>query len=400
MRKYLFTCLISGGFGALLAVWVVGGGPQSEAQEAGAPLIPPRVREIPQPLINDVETGRGVPVGSAPIAGSYTPDELANIRVYEKANRSVVHITTRTTRPGGFFMQDVPAEGEGSGSIIDMAGHVLTNYHVIAGAREITVALFNGETFEAGLIGRDPENDIAVLQISAPRKMLYPVQLGDSSQLRVGQKILAIGNPFGLDRTMTVGIVSSLNRDIPSRTGRQMKSIIQIDAALNRGNSGGPLLNTQGDLVGMNTAIANPSQTGENTGVGFSIPVNTIKRVVPELIEHGRVIRPVIGIASAFETDRGLLLIDVVRDGPAARAGLKGFEVVTHRERRGGFVYERTFVDREHADLVTAIDGKPVTTRDEFRDLIERKKPGDRVVLRILRDGRQLDVPVTLGASD
>jgi S1-C subfamily serine protease len=179
-----------------------------------------------------------------------------------------------------------------------------------------------------------------------------------------------------------------------------MKSIIQIDAALNRGNSGGPLLNTQGELVGMNTAIANPSQTGENTGVGFSIPVNTIKRVVPELLEHGRVIRPVIGIASAYETERGLLLIDVVSGGPAARAGLRGFEVVTQRERRGNFVYERTFVDREHADLVTAIDGQPVTTRDQFRDLIESKKPGDRVLLRVVRDNRELDIPVTLGASD
>jgi S1-C subfamily serine protease len=392
MRKYLFACMISGGFGALLALWVVGGGPRSVAQDARGP--------IPQPLINDVDARRGPPADSAPVGEQYTPDELANIRVYEKANRSVVHITTRTTRPGGFFMQDVPAEGEGSGSIIDMEGHILTNYHVIAGAREIRVTLFNGETLDAGLIGRDPENDIAVLQISAPRKMLYPVEYGDSSRLRVGQKILAIGNPFGLDRTMTVGIVSSLNRDLPSRTGRQMKSIIQIDAALNQGNSGGPLLNTQGELIGMNTAIANPSRTGENTGVGFSIPVNTIKRVVPELIEHGRVIRPVIGIASAFETDSGLLLIDVVEGGPADRAGLRGFEVVTQRERRGGFVYERTYVDREHADLITAIDGQPVTTRDEFRDLIESKKPGDRVVLRVRRDHRDLDVPVTLGASE
>ncbi|MBP89262.1 MAG: serine protease [Planctomycetaceae bacterium] len=391
MKRYLFACLISGGFGALLALWIAGGQPYSNAQD--------RPRAIPQPLINDVDARRGVPVGSAPIAESYTPDELANIRVYEKANRSVVHITTRTTRPGGFFMMEVPAEGEGSGSVIDLEGHILTNYHVIEGAREIRVTLFNGETFGAGLVGRDPENDIAVLQISAPHKMLYPVQHGDSSQLRVGQKILAIGNPFGLERTMTVGIVSSV-RDLPSRTGRQMKSMIQIDAALNRGNSGGPLLNTRGELVGMNTAIANPSQTGENTGVGFSIPVNTIKRVVPELIEHGRVIRPVIGIASAFETDNGLLLIDVMPGGPADRAGLKGFEVVTQRERRGGFVYERTFVDREHADLIIAIDGTPVATKDEFRDLIESKKPGDRVVLRIVRDSRQLDVPVTLGASD
>lgn len=397
MKKYLVACLFSAGFGTLLALWITSG-PRSMvvAQET----ISPR-RTIPQPLINDVAPGRGQPTGIAPVDDdSYTPDELVNIRVYEKANRSVVHITTRTTRPGGFFMMEVPAEGEGSGSVIDMEGHILTNYHVIEGAREIRVTLFNGETFEAGLIGRDPENDVAVLQITAPRNMLYPLEFGDSSRLRVGQKILAIGNPFGLERTLTVGIVSSLNRDLPSRTGRQMKSIIQIDAALNRGNSGGPLLNTRGKLVGMNTAIANPSQTGENTGVGFSIPVNTIKRVVPQLIEHGRVIRPVIGIASAFETEQGLVIIDVVPGGPADRAGLQGFKVITQRERRGGFVYERTYVDRENADRIIAVDGKPVSTRDEFLDIIESKKPGDRVIVRVVRDNRELDVPVTLGASD
>jgi S1-C subfamily serine protease len=393
MKRYLFACLLSGGFGALLAIAMMSDSGQSDA-----------IAQERTPVLID-DTGNNprfrAPTGAAGVASDqFTPDEQVNISVYEKANRSVVHITTRTTRPGGFFMMEVPAEGEGSGSLLDMEGHILTNYHVIQGAREIRVTLFNGETYEAGLIGRDPPNDIAVLKISAPRQFLYPIKLGESSRLKVGQKILAIGNPFGLDRTLTVGIVSSLNRSIPSRTGRDMKSIIQIDAALNRGNSGGPLLNTRGELIGMNTAIANPSQTGENTGVGFAIPVNTINRVVPQLLEHGRVIRPVHGIASVYEADRGLIIIDVVPGSPAARAGLQGFKVVTQRERRGGFVYERTFVDRDNADLIVAVDGKRVTTGDEFQDLVESKQPGDRIIIRVTRNNREIEVPVTLGASD
>lgn len=404
MKKYLFACACSALIGAMLAFWLVSDSPQFAvtAQDARNTLdLAPRLRTD---LIDDTTPAlrsRAVLGGQAvPGDAEYTPDELINIKVYDLANRSVVHITTRTTRPGGFFMTEIPAAGEGSGSVLDMQGHILTNYHVIEGAREVRVTLFNGETYEAGLIGKDPPNDIAVLKINAPRKSLYPVQLGDSSRLRVGQKILAIGNPFGLERTLTVGVVSSLNRAIPSRTGRQMKSIIQIDAALNSGNSGGPLLNSRAELVGMNTAIVNPSQSGENTGVGFSIPVNTIRRVVPQLIEHGRVIRPVIGIASVYETDRGLVIIDVAPGGPADRAGLRGFKVVTQKEQRGPFIYERTFVDREQADRIIAVDGIAVATGDEFQDAVESKKPGDRVVVRVIRDNRELDIPVTLAASE
>jgi len=399
MKRYFVVCLLSAGVGALVALWLAGEHRDWDvwAQEPSSrrPVVAPL-------LIDDTDaTGlRAVPHAQDVAAAPYTPEELVNIHVYEQANRSVVHITTRTTRPSGFFMLEVPAAGEGSGSVIDMDGHILTNYHVIEGAREISVTLYNGETYEAGLVGKDPPNDVAILRISAPKQVLYPLELGDSSRLRVGQKILAIGNPFGLERTLTVGIVSSLNRAIPSRTGRQMKSIIQIDAALNSGNSGGPLLNAQGQLVGMNTAIANPSQSGESTGVGFAIPVNTIKRVAPQLIAHGRVIRPVIGIASVYETERGLVLVDVVPGGAADRAGLKGFQVVTQRERRGAFVYERTQVDRQHADLIVAVDGQPCKSGDEFQDIVETKQPGDVVVVRVVRDNRELDVPVTLGSGE
>ncbi|MCA9121054.1 MAG: trypsin-like peptidase domain-containing protein [Planctomycetaceae bacterium] len=404
MKNYLLACVCSAVAGGTLAFWIGGDFSRTvaHAQDATNPPLSP----IIQPgttLIDDTNAAtrsRVSPPNGSPLDDEYTPDELVNIKVYDRANRSVVHITTRTTRPGGFFMTEVPAAGEGSGSVFDMQGHILTNYHVIEGAREVRVTLFNGETYEAGLIGKDPPNDIAVLKINAPQKSLYPVQLGDSSRLRVGQKILAIGNPFGLERTLTVGVVSSLNRAIPSKTGRQMKSIIQIDAALNSGNSGGPLLNSRAELVGMNTAIVNPSQSGENTGVGFSIPVNTIRRVVPQLLEHGRVIRPVIGIASVYETDRGLVIVDVAPGGPAARAGLRGFEVVTQKEQRGPFIYERTYVDRERADRIISVDGIAVSTGDEFQDVVESKQPGDRIVVRVIRDNRELDVPVALGASE
>src|SRR4029450_3920288 len=183
----------------------------------------------------------------------FTPEERTNILVYERANRSVVHITTKATQRELLF--DVPAEGTGSGSVLDKGGHILTNYHVVEGATEVRVTLANGESFDASLVGYDPPNDMAVLKVNAPPEMLAPMQLGDSSRLRVGQTVFAIGNPFGLERTMTTGIISSLNRSLPTRSGGRMKSIIQIDAALNRGNSGGPLLDTRGRLIGMNTAI-------------------------------------------------------------------------------------------------------------------------------------------------
>ena len=211
----------------------------------------------------------------------FSAEEKVNISVYETVNRGVVNITTRMARQDSFFFFESQApEGAGSGSVLDKKGHILTNFHVIEDAKSARVTLFNNESFPAQPVGADPDNDIAVLKIDAPPEMLFPIELGDSSGLRVGQKIFAIGNPFGLERTMTVGIVSSLNRQIPSRNRREMKSIIQIDAALNSGNSGGPLLDSRSQLVGMNTAILSPSGAGENTGVGFAIPEATIRRVL------------------------------------------------------------------------------------------------------------------------
>lgn len=324
----------------------------------------------------------------------FTPEEQVNIAVYEQTNQSVVNITTTMVRGDAFFFSEVPAEGSGSGSVLDRQGHILTNYHVIEGAREADVRLFNGDSYSATLVGQDPNNDIAVLKIDAPAEVLFPVVLGDSTGLRVGQKAYAIGNPFGLERTLTVGVISSLNRQLASPNQRTMKSIIQIDAALNRGNSGGPLMSSRGRLIGMNTAIA--SRVKENSGVGFAVPVNTIRRVVPQLLRHGRVIRPTIGITRDYESEDGLTIVSTAKGGPADKAGLRGFRLVREERRLGGFVQVRTRVDPSYADTIVAVDGKRVRTTDDLQTIIESKKPGDTVTVAILREGQKMNVLVVL----
>ncbi len=239
-----------------------------------------------------------------------------------------------------------------------------------------------------------------MLKIDAPPETLFPVTHGDSARLRVGQRVFAIGNPFGLERTLTVGIISSLNRTLPSQNGRTMSSIIQLDAALNSGNSGGPLLDSRGRLIGMNTAIASPSRTGENTGIGFAIPIATVTRVVPQLIEHGRVIRADIGIAKVFETQNGLLIAALTRGGPAERAGLRGFRILRTQRREGPFVYEEWRVDRSRADLIVGVDGKPVRTVDVLLDIVESKKPGQEVIVTAIREKREVRFAVTLGTEE
>lgn len=333
---------------------------------------------------------------AAPVA-DLTPEELVNIHVYEQTNRGVVNITTQVFHPNYFMMVEIPSRGTGSGSVLDRQGHILTNRHVIDGAEDIRVTLFDGESYEARIVGQDPQNDTAVLQIDAPAETLFPIPLGESTRLRVGQKVFAIGNPFGLERTMTVGIISSLERSLSSPTGHTMKSIIQIDAALNSGNSGGPLLDSHGHLIGMNTAIA--SSTGENTGVGFAIPVSTLSRVVPELVEYGKVIRADIGLSRFHETERGIVIVTLTPGGPAERAGLRGFRMVREQYQRGPFFYERRRVDRNYADTIVAVDEVPVRTRDELLAAIEKEKPGKLVRLTILREGRQMLVAVRLGEA-
>ncbi len=337
--------------------------------------------------------------GAASALDSLTPDERVNVLVYQQMNRSVVNINTRGVTGNPLLVFEIVSEGEGSGTVIDRAGHVLTNFHVIEGAREIRVTLYDGQTYDARLVGSDPNTDVAVLKIDAPVDSLFPVVFGNSTNLLVGQRVFAIGNPFGLERTLTTGIISSLNRSLPGRHGRRsLKSIIQIDAAINPGNSGGPLLDSHGRMIGMNTAIA--SKTGESAGVGFAIPINTITRVVPQLIQNGRVRRPDSGIARVYQTDRGLLIATLVPGGPAERAGLLGPRIKKEQKRQGPFVYETTSVDRAAADRIVAVDGRPIKTADDFLEAIEAKQPGDQVVVTVIRAGQQKQIPLRLEAAE
>ena len=326
-----------------------------------------------------------------------TTEEAINVSVYDRTNRSVVNISTNSVRPESLFSL-TEIEGNGSGSVIDQQGHILTNYHVVEGAKQISVMLFNTDSFPAELVGQDPDNDIAILKINAPDTLLFPLQWGDSGNLRVGQHIIAIGNPFGLERTMSTGIISSLNRQITSKTRRVIRSIIQIDAALNQGNSGGPLLNSRGELIGMNTAIA--TRSGDNAGIGFSIPVNTIRRVVPQLLATGRVQRPTIGIMQVFETEKGLLVVVLTPNGPAEKAGLRGSKIERKKVRRGVLVFEHEAIDHSQSDLIIGIDGQKVKQSDDLLSVIETKKSGDHVVLNVIRNGQIIQVPVTLGSSE
>lgn len=228
-----------------------------------------------------------------------------------------MNISTLSVRPEGWLLMPVPSEGNGSGSVLDKSGHILTNYHVVADARNVVVTLYDEESYPATLVGADPVNDIAVIKIDAPPESLVPITLGESDHLRVGQRVFALGNPFGLDRTMSMGIISSLNRSLEIQENWVIKSIIQIDASINPGNSGGPLLDSHGHLIGMNTAIA--SRVAQSAGIGFAIPINLIRRVVPELIQHGRVIRGDIGITHVTVTEDGLRVARLKEGGPAER---------------------------------------------------------------------------------
>lgn len=336
---------------------------------------------------------------AAPFANDayLTPEEQINTRVYETCNHSVVHIATKARRAESFWTVTV-REGSGSGSIVDNQGHILTNYHVVEGAREVTVGLHDGSNYPGVLVGHDAETDIAVLKIDAPSEKLAPLAWGDSTNLRVGQRIYAIGNPFGLERTMSTGIVSSLNRQIPAGQHRTMRSLIQLDIALNQGNSGGPLISSRGELIGMNTAIM--STNGDSAGVGFAIPVSTIRRIVPQLITKGRVVRPTIGITRVYENDGGLLIVSTAPGGPAEKAGLRGFSFTTRTIRQGPFRYEQPVVNPDSADLITAANGKEVRSADQLLEVIESLQPGSIVTLTVIRDGQSQDVRVTLGSSE
>jgi S1-C subfamily serine protease len=335
------------------------------------------------------------PEAVVPIPADLTPDEAIAVRVYQRVNRGVVHITTRAMAADEMFgLFAEPRSGTGSGSVLDKQGHVLTNFHVVEGARRIEVMLFDGTAAEAKVVGTDPNNDLAVLQIDAPADKLVPVPWGDSNKLLVGLRVYAIGNPFGLERTLTTGIVSSLNRSLRTENARVVHGIIQTDAAINPGNSGGPLLDRHGALVGINTAIV--SRAGQSSGVGLAIPAAAARRVVEELIRFGRVVRADCGIVSVFETEQGLLIAKLAPDGPAEKAGLRGPQ--ERVVQRGGFVYRA--LDRTKADRVVGVDGRSVRSLDDLLSYVESKKPGETVTLKVVREGRTVEVPVELTAPE
>ncbi|MDR1052748.1 MAG: trypsin-like peptidase domain-containing protein [Planctomycetaceae bacterium] len=317
------------------------------------------------------------------------PEERVSIQVYEKCNKSVVNIDTRTVRTS--FFGDVDEPGAGSGVVIDQDGYIVTNAHVISQADVIFVTLFSGESFQATVVGEDPVTDIAVIKVVAPKNLLFPVKVGDSSKLLVGQKIFAIGNPFGLERTLTGGLISSLNRTIPgSRPSRSIKGIIQIDAAINPGNSGGLLLDTQGRMIGINTAIA--SRSGGSNGVGFAIPSNMVSRIAPQLIKNGVIKRGEIGIETGREIDqsgiKGLMVIKLIKDGAADKAGVRGASVIIERYRM--------YVDFSTADIILSVDGNKIEKADDFTAIIDEHKPGETVVLEVLRKNKRVNISVKL----
>lgn len=389
MRRYAICCFLSGILGAMAAAYWQNGGPISTADGQEPARNPYTAAGVALRTVREPN-----PDWNAP--DELTPEERVNIAVYERVNRSVVNINTKV-RTEAFFILEVPAEGMGSGSILDKSGHILTNYHVVEGAREIEVSLFNGHSYRAQLLGADPNSDLAVLKIEAPAEMLYPVTIGESGHLKVGQRVFAIGNPFGQERSLTTGIISSLNRTLPIRNQVRLHSIIQIDAAINPGNSGGPLLDSRGRLIGMNTAIA--SRTGQSTGVGFAIPASTISLFVPQLIEKGRVTRPEAGISRVYETEHGLLVAGLVPGGPAEAAGMRGPQIRRDKRRQGPFVYESTLVDRSAADLIVGVDGRPITTADQFLSVIESKQPGELVTIVVMRQGHEATVQLRLSES-
>ena len=328
-------------------------------------------------------------------AVAFTPDEEINIRVYRAASPAVVNITT-TAMAYDFFLNPVPKEGTGSGAIIDRSGHILTNFHVIEGARRLEVTLADGSKWPARPVGADPSNDLAVIKTDAPAEKRTVIPLGDSSKLIVGQKVLVIGNPFGLDRTLTVGIVSSLGRSIRAENGRLIRGIIQTDAAINPGNSGGPLLNSSGEIVGVSTAIFSPS--GGSVGVGFAVAINTAKRIIPDLINRGYVARPYLGIAGhevfpalaqalRLPVKEGIMVVEVTPGSPAQRAGIRGADRA---------VQVGNMIVRVGGDIITEVDQAKVRTFEELSDFIDTKRPGDTVTLTFHRQGKLNIVEVRL----
>ncbi len=321
--------------------------------------------------------------------GDLNRDELSNIDVFREASPSVAYVTTSELQRTLFGMNvyEIPL-GTGSGFIYDKQGHIVTNYHVIKDGALLRVRLSDHSEWEARLVGAEPDKDIAVLKIEAPADLLHPISVGQSANLLVGQKVLAIGNPFGWDQTLTTGVVSALGREIQSLTGRKIRDVIQTDAAINPGNSGGPLLDSAGRLIGVNTQISSP--TGGSVGIGFAVPVDTVNEIVPDLIRYGHVKRVGIGVQLALDTNirrfglPGPLIEHVMPGKGAEKAGL-----------RGTMIDARGYV-RQLGDVIVKINGLRVENQIKLKDALDGKKAGDKVLVTYVRDESVLEATVEL----
>ena len=330
--------------------------------------------------------------------GTISDLEQTQIDIFRSASPSVVHIITSAVVPQGISLEETP-RGSGTGVVWDEMGYIVTNFHVIQGAESATVMLADNSSHPASLVGIDPTTDLAVLKIPATRGQLAPISIGTSSDLQVGQNVYAIGSPFGLDQTMTTGVISGLGRQIPSADMRSaIADVIQTDAAINPGNSGGPLLDSAGRLIGLNTAIFSPNNQASNVGIGFAIPVDAINRIVPDLIRYGRVEKPGLGIYVYTDaelqrfretgvpglSENGVLIRSVRPGGAAAIAGLRGSE------------YDRRTQEFELGDQIIAIDGQNVAKTDDLFRILGEKSVGDTITLTAIRSGSRLEVSVTL----
>jgi len=339
-----------------------------------------------------------LPPAAARDAG-LTEDESINVRIYRQASAAVANVLTKATEYG-FFMDPVPVEGAGSGFIIDPRGYILTNYHVVEGAQSIEVVLGDQSRHSAKYIGADQRNDVALIKIDPKGKQLTSLKLGDSNALQVGQKVLAIGNPFGFQSTLTTGVISALGRTVRTSQSTAIEEAIQTDAAINRGNSGGPLIDSRGEVIGINSAIYTP--TGATAGIGFAIPINTAKNIANDLITSGRVHRAFLGIqtipiagglAEALDlpVQEGLLVEVANKGGPAAAAGIHGGD----RAVLAGL--QQFYIG---GDVIVAIDGQKVADQFDLNLILNHHRPGDTVNVTVYRGGKKMDIPVKLGERD
>ncbi len=354
-----------------------------------------------EPLVQEQEKNDVAAFEVSSAAAVFTQDEQQNISVYERCNEAVVNINTKVTGVNWFLEPVSEDGGSGSGSIIDSRGYVITNVHVIENASKIYISLFDGTQYEGKIIGTDVESDIAVLKFDPPKNVvLKTISFGESEKLKVGQKVIAIGNPFGFERTMTTGIVSALGRPIRNSNNIIIRDMIQTDASINPGNSGGPLLDTQGRIIGINTMIYTSS--GSSSGIGFAVPASTARRVVSDLLQYGKVRRGIIqanivqmnrSIAdyARLDINYGILISQVTEGGNAQTAGLKGG---TYQVRYGSSRNAKTFF--LGGDIIVAINGEQVLTLADYFSLLENKRPGDFITVTIHRNGKNYDYQIKL----